>query len=823
MQSYGLQVEGTSTKDWERCRCSRTCKRMKRKDQNSEGRLDTTCECIGTEEVRRYTNDTQEERNTESSNARHIPTRQGGTFKTPRDTKEERNTSSNASHIPTQGGTLNTLRDTKEERNTSSSNARQIPTTQGGTFKTPRETGEGRNSGEQLDTIARSPDSLVEDRSGGKTLNKEEKSRQKSKLWWKKRETMENKKKASMVNLTKRVYTQESIHEEAYWKRRDYIEKKPFDYYSARKEQTEEEERKTTEQANRDSDQSKQSTWKGLTLTGKGAEHDQRNRKKWLETQDRLVALETVKEERHEEMDDGETFTERYARYKQEGGIEDKREEQPNRSDKKERQGRWHREENTNEITKLWEDDLMDSDIGRAWLDLQDDIEEERDSSEEEEPHRQKRILGDADKHIRARVNIYEGDEATERDEGAVPWRSLFTKWDSSQSNTSMTGRREGSKLDTQDEAARVVKTIRARVNIYEGDEATVRDEGAVPWRSLATKWDSRQSNTSMTGRREGIKLDTQDEAARVVKTITIAEAQEQRTTARKEKKRQSRAIEKAKKRKIKIALLVASETSKKDSDDESAEHKETTEARVSTPSQTNLLDEVPRAPRLKDLRGLDMQWWEEDIARYRADQKGYAYAKDINNYYAELKGVEDEIKAAQESGSTNVPEEPCGMTNSERGAKEGKDTIEMSTPTSEGAGEEKLSERVRRTIGGKGVWRHTVEKQTKLWPTITWTWATYVKDLITGRYRLVNTSNEKSGKTTLKRRSQGAGRASTGEGKKRVEGARWYSYCYDQLIRSRLAMSRCVYVDDVHAVVNMYKLFVVETPGFVDHDNHAG
>ena len=125
--------------------------------------------------------------------------------------------------------------------------------------------------------------------------------------------------------------------------------------------------------------------------------------------------------------------------------------------------------------------------------------------------------------------------------------------------------------------------------------------------------------------------------------------------------------------------------------------------------------------------------------------------------------------------------------------------------------------------IGGKGVTRYTEEKQTKLWPTITWTWATYVKDLITGRYRIVNTSNEKSGKTTLKRRSQGAGRALTGEGKKRVEGARWYSYCYDQLIRSRLAVSRCVYVDDVHPVVNMYKLFVVETPGSIDHDNHAG
>ena len=157
---------------------------------------------------------------------------------------------------------------------------------------------------------------------------------------------------------------------------------------------------------------------------------------------------------------------------------------------------------------------------------------------------------------------------------------------------------------------------------------------------------------------------------------------------------------------------------------------------------------------------------------------------------------------------------------------KEGDSTIERKLTNPEGAGEERDSERVRksiRVIGGKGVLRYTEQKQTKLWPTITWTWATYVKDLKTGRYRLVNTSKDKSGKTTLRRRNQGTGRVTKGEGKKRVEGASWYSFCYDQLIRSRLDMSRCVYVDDVHAVVNMNKLFVVETPGSIDHDNHAG
>ena len=144
MQPYGLQVKETRTKDWERCGCTRMCKRMKRRDQNSEGRPATTCTCIATEGVRRYANETKEEQSTESSNVRHIPT------------------------------------------------------TQGGTLKTPRETGEGRNIGEQPDTIGRSSKSPIEERSIGKTAHKEEKSRQKSKLWWKKRETMENKKKTNM-------------------------------------------------------------------------------------------------------------------------------------------------------------------------------------------------------------------------------------------------------------------------------------------------------------------------------------------------------------------------------------------------------------------------------------------------------------------------------------------------------------------------------------------------------------------------------------------------------------------------------------------------
>ena len=97
------------------------------------------------------------------------------------------------------------------------------------------------------------------------------------------------------------------------------------------------------------------------------------------------------------------------------------------------------------------------------------------------------------------------------------------------------------------------------------------------------------------------------------------------------------------------------------------------------------------------------MQWWEEDIAQYRADKKGYTCAKDINNYYAELKGVEDEIKAPLERGSTGALEEASeSMTNSEIRGKEGNDTIELSTTKPDNAGEEKVTERVRRPITGQ-------------------------------------------------------------------------------------------------------------------------
>ena len=82
-----------------------------------------------------------------------------------------------------------------------------------------------------------------------------------------------------------------------------------------------------------------------------------------------------------------------------------------------------------------------------------------------------------------------------------------------------------------------------------------------------------------------------------------------------------------------------------KDGVDGCAEHKETMGDGIPISEiKTTVIIEVPRAPRIQDLRGVDMQWWKKDIARYRADQKGYAYAKIINNYYAELKGVGDEI-----------------------------------------------------------------------------------------------------------------------------------------------------------------------------------
>ena len=165
---------------------------------------------------------------------------------------------------------------------------------------------------------------------------------------------MENKKKVYVKNLIKGVYTQESIHEIAYWKRRELIEKKSYECVnSARKEQTEREEEKTigdtlsmpkeqeeqkgttSDIATTDSEQTNQG-WKGLTLTDKEARHDQRNRRKRIETKNKLVRLETIPEGRNEEEYSGETFTERYTRYKQACGIVDTVLEQKPMSDEEE-------------------------------------------------------------------------------------------------------------------------------------------------------------------------------------------------------------------------------------------------------------------------------------------------------------------------------------------------------------------------------------------------------------------------------------------------------------------------------------------------------
>ena len=100
---------------------------------------------------------------------------------------------------------------------------------------------------------------------------------------------------------------------------------------------------------------------------------------------------------------------------------------------------------------------------------------------------------------------------------------------------------------------------------------------------------------------------------------------------------------------------------------------------------------EISRAPQIHVLREIDVQYWEEDIARNRADKNRYAYAKDIKNYYAELKGVEDEKKLALErEGSGYVEGAWNDMIKSGAGGDECKDAMELRTTKSDGAVDKK-------------------------------------------------------------------------------------------------------------------------------------
>ena len=66
-------------------------------------------------------------------------------------------------------------------------------------------------------------------------------------------------------------------------------------------------------------------------------------------------------------------------------------------------------------------------------------------------------------------------------------------------------------------------------------------------------------------------------------------------------------------------------------------------------------------------------------------------------------------------------------------------------------------------------------------------------------------------------------GRVNSGCRRRRVEGAGRLFEGKDWGIKSRLDMIDCVFFYELHALLIMKDLFVVATPGSLDHDNHAG
>ena len=206
-------------------------------------------------------------------------------------------------------------------------------------------------------------------------------------------------KSAYMDNLRKRNRVSESIHEVAYWKRRELIEKKPYEYIpNERKEPAEQERKKRTlNTVKTDSEQSNQSTCNGLTLTCKATKHDQRHRRKRREAKDRPVILETIQEGRDEEEcnseTNSETFSEQYAWYKTKCGIADKEEKQMTTGDGKERHDRSDRKRSTPNATTVEAADDSDSDSESEVMKelLSSWTEDEKNSSETHRENRRQR------------------------------------------------------------------------------------------------------------------------------------------------------------------------------------------------------------------------------------------------------------------------------------------------------------------------------------------------------------------------------------------------------------------------------------------------
>ena len=65
-----------------------------------------------------------------------------------------------------------------------------------------------------------------------------------------------------------------------------------------------------------------------------------------------------------------------------------------------------------------------------------------------------------------------------------------------------------------------------------------------------------------------------------------------------------------------------------------------------STQSFNNMI--IPRTQQVHEKTGIDMLYWEEEIAAYRTTKKGFAYGMYQTAFQIELKAVIDEIEISR-------------------------------------------------------------------------------------------------------------------------------------------------------------------------------
>ena len=248
--------------------------------------------------------------------------------------------------------------------------------------------------------------------------------------------------------------------------------------------------------------------------------------------------------------------------------------------------------------------------------------------------------------------------------------------------------------------------------------------------------------------------------------------------------------------------------------------------------SSQSIDSNIPRTLKVHEKTGIEMLYWEEEIATWRTTKKGFVRGMFHIAFQIELKAVMDEIEIARQviagkdpieevkrTGEFMTRQKPVKRRKTTNKKGNGKTIIEVTTTSDSGKGINKKTMEKQKVKTCIKTSRPHREKGKRVRPTS----SEYTVPTAEPHKDMGNPCAElMKGWYILKVTVWAVDEEKRGCWRKRVQGAGGTRRCEDRRL-SRLDMTMCMFVDDVCTCVIMKNLLKVEIPGSLDHDNHAG